>query len=239
MTVPGFCITGAAYSESVALFAPLDFRVPAGQWTCLLGPSGIGKSTLLRLVAQGQDGLRFDGQVRASDGAPLAGRVAMMAQDDRLLPWLDCLGNLCLGARLRGQKPDLRRAASLLDRVGLRDLAHRKPDGLSGGQRQRVALARTLMEDCPILLLDEPFSALDARTKVQIQDLAAELLSGRTVLMVTHDPSEAARMADHLALLGPQGITWIATPPEAPPRLFDAAATLALQAALQRALMAA
>lgn len=182
------------------LFDGLSFDLAPGSFTCLLGPSGIGKSTLLRLLA----GLAPEdarGQIEADDGAPLAGRVAWMAQTDLLCPWLDVAANVALGARLRGTAYDPARVAALLDAVGLADKMHAMPNTLSGGQRQRAALARTLMEDRPLVLMDEPFGALDAITRWRLQELALKLLKGRTVLLVTHDPREALRMGDAVRVL--------------------------------------
>jgi putative hydroxymethylpyrimidine transport system ATP-binding protein len=126
----------------------------------------------------------------------LSGRVSYMAQADSLMPWLSVLDNVLIGYRLRGEHTALLReqAMSLLAKVGLAKVALLRPDALSGGMRQRAALARTLLEDRPIVLMDEPFSALDAITRLQLQELAAELLVGRTVLLVTHDPLEALRL---------------------------------------------
>jgi putative hydroxymethylpyrimidine transport system ATP-binding protein len=185
-----------------ALFQGLDFTLAGGSWTCLLGSSGVGKSTLLRLIA----GLvRPDrGTVRCSDGQPLAGRLAWMGQRDDLLPWLSAQGNVVLGARLRGETPDLARADGLLDRVGLRLQRDQRPATLSGGERQRTALARTLMEDRPVVLMDEPFSALDAITRARLQSLAAALLADRTVLLVTHDPLEALRLGHRVHIMAGQ-----------------------------------
>ena len=185
------------------LFEALDLDLAAGSWTCLLGPSGVGKSSLLRLIA----GLiePWPGStIRCSDGAPLAGRLAYMAQQDLLLPWLSALDNVLLGTRLRGGKADgaeRERALWLLSRVGLTAKAGSRPAALSGGQRQRVALARTLFEARPLVLMDEPFAALDAINRHQLQALAAELLRGATVLHVTHDPWEALRLADRLYVM--------------------------------------
>lgn len=199
-----------AHGES-ALFESLHFRLEGGRWTCLLGPSGVGKTSLVRLIA----GLVPGALVAADDGHPLRSRVALMAQQDLLLPWLRVVDNVILGYRLRGaaraeQRRLRARAIALLARVGLEREALAYPTTLSGGMRQRVALARTLMEDRPIVLMDEPFSALDAITRHRLQDLAAELLLGRTVLLVTHSPLEALRLGHRLYVLAgrpavPQG----------------------------------
>ena len=135
--------------------------------------------------------------------------------------------------------PQPARAAALLEQVGLIDHAAKRPAQLSGGQRQRAALARTLMEDRPIVLLDEPFSALDARTRAQVQDLTAQLLGNHTVLMVTHDPSEAARLGEAILILNERGLVPWPAPPGAAPRAVDDAKTLAAQGALLAALRAA
>jgi len=176
------------------LFQDLRLTLPAGRWTCLLGPSGVGKTTLLRLIA----GLEPGGLVQVAGKAGPAA-VAFMAQQDLLLPWLSVRDNVLLGHRLRGMPRGERSALAeqadgLLARVGLAGYAQALPATLSGGMRQRVALARTLMEQRPIVLMDEPFSALDAVTRHRLQDLAAELLAGRTVLLVTHHPLEALRL---------------------------------------------
>lgn len=213
------------------VFHSASLTVAAGKWTCLLGSSGVGKSTVLKLFAGLDQDIVLNGTMGASDG-PLAGRVALMAQDDLLLPWLDVMGNVMLGARLRGDAPDLARAASVLRQVRLDDKATAKPRELSGGQRQRVALARTLMEDRPVVLLDEPFSALDARTRAQMQELTAEALSGRTVLLVTHDPAEAARLGHSIKVMTQTGIEEMTPPPGTVPRPVDDPAVLQMQAKL-------
>jgi putative hydroxymethylpyrimidine transport system ATP-binding protein len=187
-----------------ALFDALDFTLPAGRWTCLLGPSGVGKTTLLRLIA-GLEAPAGNTRIAASDGQKLAGRVAWMGQQDLLLPWLSALDNATLGARLRGNAdPDREHrgaAIELLIRVGLGGRLAARPAALSGGQRQRVALVRTLMENRPIILMDEPFSGLDSVTRWKLQELAAELLTGRTVLLVTHDPREALRLGHNVHVM--------------------------------------
>lgn len=229
---PGISFSGAASVEGAPLFSGLTLEMAPGRWTCLLGASGVGKTTVLRLIAGLAAHVEFTGTITASDGAPLEDRIAYMAQSDLLLPWLSLPENVAIGARLRGGRPDLARARDLLARVGLGDHLEKRPAALSGGQRQRVALARTLMEDRPIILLDEPFSALDARTRADMQDLAAAQLAGRSVLLVTHDPGEAARLGDSILVMAP-GSTRSFDVPQAPvPRPVDHPDTLALQGRL-------
>ena len=215
MKAPAITLTGSASYGAVPVFGPLNFAAAAGAWTCLLGSSGVGKSTLLRLLAGLDAGVIFDGTISCNDGAPLGSRAALMLQSDMLLPWLNVLQNVTLGARLRGEKADPVRATQLLNDVGLAGFARRMPNTLSGGQRQRVALARTLMEDRPVMLLDEPFSALDARNRAAMQELAARLFSGRTVVLVTHDPYEAARLGTSVVVMTKAGLQ-VLKPPAAP-----------------------
>lgn len=199
---PGIRLEGVALERGAhPVFEALSMRVTGKRWHAVLGRSGAGKSSLLRLIAALEQAR--SGSVSADDGEPLGPRVAYMAQDDGLLPWLSALENVRLGARLRGRRDDASRARAraLLDRVGLREWADARPGTLSGGMRQRVALARTLFEDLPIVLMDEPFSRLDALTRDELQRLAATLLAGRTVVLVTHDPLEAVRLAHEVTLL--------------------------------------
>lgn len=237
MTAPGVTLCGKAEIGARTLFANLTLEVAPEKWTCLLGASGVGKSTLLRLIAGLETGANFVGKITASDKAASEGRIAYMAQSDLLLPWATALDNVTLGARLRGEKTDRDRAMALIGRVGLTDHAHKKPSALSGGERQRIALARTLMEDRPLILLDEPFSALDARTRAEMQELSAELLRGRTVLLVTHDPAEAARMGHHIYVMTSAGLEEAETPPAAPIRDIDDPETLQAQGRLHRRLL--
>lgn len=218
------------YADRV-IFDGLDATFAVGRMTCLLGPSGVGKTTLLKALA----GL-------ADVGVPVEKRpVAWMAQDDLLCPWLDARANVTLGARLRGERPDDARAQALLERVGLGDRAAAKPESLSGGQRQRVALARTLYEEREIVLMDEPFSGLDAPTRWRLQDLAATLLAGRTVVLVTHDPREALRVGHDIRVLAgrPATLGPVLSPAGPPPRALDALDLLALESRLIAELAAA
>ncbi|MCY4407726.1 MAG: ABC transporter ATP-binding protein [Rhodospirillaceae bacterium] len=217
------------------LFDGLELALERGRWTCLLGPSGVGKSSLLRVIA-GLERLE-SGNLSVLGGAS----VAYMAQQDLLMPWLSALGNVCLGARLRGEKPDHERALALLGRVGLGAEADALPRTLSGGMRQRVALARTLMEDRPIVLMDEPFSALDAITRMRLQELASGLLAGRTVLLVTHDPLEALRLGERIYVMAgrPASLQLAAAPDGPPPRKPGDRSLQALHAELLEQLTAA
>lgn len=239
MSAPAIHLHGALRTAAAELIAPFDVTLPAGRWNVVLGASGVGKTSLLRLIAGLPSAVHLTGGVSASDGLPLRPRVAMMAQDDHLLGWADARANVAIGARLRSERPDLERAAALLDAVGLAAQQRRKPTALSAGQRQRVALARTLYEDRPVVLLDEPFSALDAPTRLQMQDLAARLLERRTVVLITHDPTEAARLADLAWIVSPAGLTPCALPKTPAPRRPEAPETLASQAALLRQLSVA
>ncbi|MCC2096617.1 MAG: ABC transporter ATP-binding protein [Hyphomicrobiales bacterium] len=233
---PAVVLEGRADIAGALLFADLRLELPAGRWTSLLGASGVGKSTLLRLIAGLDTGARFTGSIRASDQMPLAARIAFMSQSDLLAPWLDVLGNVCLGPHLRGQPPDLERARAIIDRVGLTPHSRQRPHTLSGGQRQRAALARTLFEDRPIVLLDEPFSALDARTRAEMQEIAGRLLEGRTVLLVTHDPGEAARLSHGAWLMSEAGLQELDIPASPPVRAVDDPATMSAQAQMYRML---
>ncbi|WP_069300472.1 ABC transporter ATP-binding protein [Neptunicoccus sediminis] len=228
---PGIRLSGRHKLNGQLLFSA-ELDLPAARWTCLLGRSGVGKSTILRLILGLETGGAFEGSITATDGAPLDRRIGYMAQSDLLLPWLSVLENICIGARLRGVSPDLHRARALLDRVGLSDRAAAKPAALSGGMRQRAALARTLMEDRPVVFLDEPFSALDAGTRADMQELAAEMLVGRTVLLVTHDPAEATRLADQIVVLSSDGAQHWPVPASPPLRSLHDPETLACQSRL-------
>jgi putative hydroxymethylpyrimidine transport system ATP-binding protein len=235
-TPVGIHIQGSVSIADIQLIKILDMNIKAGQWSCLLGPSGVGKSTLLYLIADLASHVDFEGTITADDRQPLAGRISYMAQTDLLMPWLSILDNVRIGSRLRREAPDTDKAKTLLERLGLGAQMHRTPSQLSGGQRQRAALARTLMEEREIVLLDEPFSALDAGTRAQMQELSSQWLAGRTVLHVTHDPAEAARLGEQIWLLDRDGLQQVATPTAAIARPVDDLETLACQGQLLRLL---
>jgi putative hydroxymethylpyrimidine transport system ATP-binding protein len=208
VNVPNIQIRQAALAFSgQTIFSDINIDLPAGLWLSLLGPSGIGKSSLLRMIA----GLRLKeehttGTVAADNHLPVHKQIAYMAQTDLLLPWLSVLDNATLGLRLRyhahaTQTSEIEKAHSLLTKVGLSHCLHQYPHQLSGGMRQRVALVRTLLENKPIVLMDEPFSALDAITRYKLQALAVDLLQHKTVFFITHDPTEALRLANRIYIM--------------------------------------
>jgi putative hydroxymethylpyrimidine transport system ATP-binding protein len=200
-TVPGLSLSGSFEFSGQVLFSNLDFRLQPGSWTCLLGASGSGKSTLLRVLAGLDTGGNFNGKVETDDGNGVQDRIAYMAQSDLLFPWLTVRQNVALGRRLRKQLVDESRLDELIFDVGLKEHSAKKPAQLSGGMRQRTALARTLMEDTPFVLLDEPFSALDSKTRSEMQSLSYRVLKGKTVLLVTHDIAEAMKLGNQLYIL--------------------------------------
>ncbi|NCX94279.1 MAG: ABC transporter ATP-binding protein, partial [Gammaproteobacteria bacterium] len=183
------------------LFGELTLPFPVGKTSVILGPSGIGKSVVLKIIAK----LIPNSPVLIDSlGQEVHHRMAYMAQQDLLMPWLSVLENTMIGYRLRGELNEslVQKARDLLARVGLSNEMHLRPSVLSGGMRQRVALVRTLMEDTPIVLMDEPFSALDVATRHQAQNLTAELFKGKTVILVTHEPREAIRLGHRIHVLG-------------------------------------
>jgi ABC-type nitrate/sulfonate/bicarbonate transport system ATPase subunit len=179
----------------------VNLAIAAGEFLAILGPSGCGKSTLLRLIG-GLD-MPTAGTVRLGAGAvrDIDPRCAVVFQEPRLLPWRTVDGNVELGRR--GQRDGLT-ATEILGRVGLAGFERSFPHELSGGMAQRAALARALVGRPEVLLLDEPFAALDALTRLQMQDLLVESFRTPrpTVVMVTHDVDEALRLADRIVVLG-------------------------------------
>ncbi len=185
-------------SSTVLAVDRLSLTVRRGEFVCLIGASGCGKSTLLSVVA-GLDG-PTSGQVEVAGH-----RVAIMFQEPALFPWLTAGKNVEFALRARGvpRAERTRRAAELLDTVHLADFAAKRPHELSGGMRQRVALARALAHDADVLLMDEPFGALDAMTRDLLHDEIERIWAERelTVLFVTHNVREAARLGDRVVLL--------------------------------------
>ena len=188
--------------------ASVDLAIREGEFLAIVGPSGCGKSTLLRLVA----GLHLASAGEVRIGGRVVDRpqtaLGIVFQSPVLLDWRDALDNVLVQVELRGLDPSAyrERALELLDQVGLRDFADRYPHELSGGMRQRVAIARALIHDAPLLLMDEPFGALDALTREQMRlDLEALWLATRkTVLFITHSVDEAVLLADRVVVMTPR-----------------------------------
>jgi NitT/TauT family transport system ATP-binding protein len=185
-------------ASAVRALDKISLEVPPGEFTCLIGASGCGKSTLLSLVA----GLE---QPTAGEVSTGGSRVALMFQEPALFPWLTAAGNIELALRARGSgKAERRhRTAELLEAVHLGEFGKKRPHELSGGMRQRVALARALAQDADVLLMDEPFGALDAMTRDVLHDELDRICASRqlTVLFVTHNVREAVRLGDRVVVL--------------------------------------
>ncbi|XVV17323.1 ABC transporter ATP-binding protein [Actinoplanes sp. CA-131856] len=207
------------YGDVTAL-GPVDLTVPRGEFLVLVGASGCGKSTLLRLIAgfeQPTSGaVRTAGapspdprsdEAEAVLSAPVPGRGAgLVFQQPRLFPWRSVGGNVALALRYAGLPATPDRVSQLLERVGLHDVAKRRTWQISGGQQQRVAIARALAVDNPLLLLDEPFAALDALTRERLQEDLRRVSheTGRTCVFVTHSVDEAVFLGSRVVVLTPR-----------------------------------
>ncbi|HET7122124.1 MAG TPA: ABC transporter ATP-binding protein [Solirubrobacterales bacterium] len=240
-------IRGAAHSYGeLRTLTAIDLEVPAHGVVCLVGPSGCGKSTLLELVC----GLRepSGGSIEVGGGASAERRLercAFMPQRDLLMPWYSALDNAALALRNRGvARPEARsRAAALFERFGLGGFERARPGELSGGMRQRVAFLRTLIAGKPVLALDEPFAALDAITRGEMQEWLAGALreDPRTVLLVSHDVEEALYLSDSVAVLSSRPARIVAELRAPHPRAADRDAAVtdpAFVAVRERALRA-
>jgi len=208
-----------AGARSTLALDGVTLSVRPGEFVCIVGASGCGKSTLLNLVS-GLD-------APTSGDISVQGRAAFMFQDHALMPWLSALDNVAMPLRLAGapKAERVERARELLATVHLPDSADRRPHELSGGMRQRVALARTLATDAQVLLMDEPFGALDAMTRDLLHDELESIWRTRelTVLFVTHNVREAVRLGDRVVLLSSRPGTVIGDfPVDLPrPRRFE------------------
>ena len=197
-------------ADAVEALADVSLSVAEGEFAALLGPSGCGKSTLLNIVA-GLD--QADAGEVLVGGEPLPaterlGAFGYMPQQDLLFPWRSVLDNVALGLEISGlDKAEARdRATGHFERFGLAGFERRRPSELSGGMRQRAAFLRTYLLGRPFLLLDEPFGALDAITRAELQGWLAAAWSdfGGSALLVTHDPHEAVALADRVFLMTPR-----------------------------------
>jgi NitT/TauT family transport system ATP-binding protein len=192
-------------SGTVHVLDGIDLSVDPGQFVSVIGPSGCGKSTLFNILAglmpHDRGDIALDGQAVPH----LRGKVGYMLQRDLLMPWRSVIDNVVVGLEVRGhpRKQSLEQARHYLNMFGLSQFENAFPKELSGGMRQRVALARTLLPDPDILLLDEPFSALDYQTRLFLEDLLIETVeqSGKTVILVTHDIDEAVALSQKIFVL--------------------------------------
>lgn len=197
--------TFQASDGEVEALRDVSFSLEDGEFAALVGPSGCGKSTLLNILA----GLETPSGGRVLlDGEAVEGtseKVGYMPQKDQLFPWRTIWGNVVLGLEIRKRRApdDLRRVRDLLERYGLGEFTQKLPAQLSGGMRQRAALIRTMATDPGLLLLDEPFSALDYQTRLSVSDDIHTIIrrEGKTALLVTHDISEAISMSDRVIVL--------------------------------------
>jgi NitT/TauT family transport system ATP-binding protein len=192
-------------SREVVALRDINLQIPQGQFVCLLGPSGCGKSTLLNAIAGFS--LPSSGEITA-DGQLITGpgpERGMVFQEYALFPWMTVEKNIAFGLEIKGmaQAEIRQRVDQLLNMLSLSDFRHRYPKDLSGGMRQRVAIARVLALDSPIMLMDEPFGALDALTRRNLQDellrIWAELK--KTIIFVTHSIEEAIYLADRIVVM--------------------------------------
>lgn len=205
LSVQGVTKRFEAGGSSLTAIQDVSFDIPQGAFVSILGPSGCGKSTLFNMIA----GLLLPtaGDVRLSGVSVIgqAGQVGYMLQKDLLLPWRSIEDNIILGQSLRGVPRSKARAAAapLISRCGLAQFEKKKPHQLSGGMRQRAALLRTLLTGKDVLLLDEPFGALDAITRLQLQMTLIDIWqeTRKTILFVTHDVEEALLLSDEIIVL--------------------------------------
>jgi ABC-type nitrate/sulfonate/bicarbonate transport system ATPase subunit len=185
--------------RTITALEGMSMSAHAREIVAVVGPSGCGKTTLLELIC---------GLQKPDSGVVRAAPAALMPQRDLLLPWLSALDNACLALRARGLSRTEARAAAgpWFDRFGLAGFEHTRPAELSGGMRQRVSFLRSLLAGKPVLCLDEPFAALDAITRLQMQGWLGRMLERepRTVVLVTHDVEEAVVLADRVVVMSPR-----------------------------------
>ena len=206
----------------IEALAPIRLAIPTGRFVSLIGPSGCGKTTIFNIIAGLIEPTRGQVLIDGRDATGTIGRVGYMLQKDLLLPWRTVLDNVVLGMEIQGVPlaQARRRALPLLRRYGLSGFEYLYPGALSGGMRQRAALLRTLLFDADVILLDEPFGALDAQTKLMMQEWLMQLWSdfSKTVLFVTHDVDEAIYLSDEVHVMGTRPGRIIATIPVTLPR---------------------
>lgn len=199
------CKTYQSPNGEISAIHDVSLNIKDGEFISIVGPSGCGKSTLLSIIAglepPSSGEIRIDGDI-VSGTSP---KIGYMLQKDQLFPWRTIWGNVTLGLEINGKKDKAhtRHVKELLTRYGLSEFTSKTPSQLSGGMRQRCALIRTLATDPSILLLDEPFSALDYQTRLAVSDDINGIIrqEGKTALLVTHDISESISMSDRIIVL--------------------------------------
>ncbi|GAA1828087.1 ABC transporter ATP-binding protein [Agromyces salentinus] len=195
----------ASQSGDRQVLRDIDLEIAAGEIVAILGPSGCGKSTLLRIAGGLDQPTQGEALIDGEAVKPFDPRSAVGFQEPRLLPWRTIADNVALGLpRSTSRAAGREQVARLLDLVGLAEFAGHRPREVSGGMAQRTSLARALARNPAVLLLDEPFGALDALTRLKMQDLLLDVHAAEpaTVLLVTHDVDEALQLADRVILLG-------------------------------------
>ena len=188
-----------------AALAPITLSIPQGRFASLIGPSGCGKSTIFNIIAGLLEPTGGRVMIDGVDATGTIGRVGYMLQKDLLLPWRTVLDNVILGMEIQAVplRAARKRALPLLRRYGLSGFEYLYPNSLSGGMRQRAALLRTLMVDADVILLDEPFGALDAQTRTLMQEWLLQIWAdfGKTVIFITHDVEEAVYLSDEIQVM--------------------------------------
>lgn len=205
LEVTGLCYSYHSMAGETQALSDISFQVEEGEFTAIVGPSGCGKSTLLSILC---GLLKPDQGTIRLNGEPLQGtspKIGYMLQKDHLFEWRSIFSNACLGLEIRGKrnKEGEEKVVHLLDDYGLLPFKNARPSELSGGMRQRSALIRTLALEPDVLLLDEPFSALDYQTRLSVCDDISSIIRGtkKTAILVTHDLSEAVSVADRIIVL--------------------------------------
>jgi NitT/TauT family transport system ATP-binding protein len=199
------CLSYFTLKQETEAIRDIQMSIEPGEFISIVGPSGCGKSTMLSLISGMHKATKGRVLIDGQEVSGTSPKVGYMLQHDHLFEWRDILSNLLVGAEIRRMdlKKAEKKAVELMERYGLGGFAHHSPAQLSGGMRQRVALIRTLVTEPDILLLDEPFSALDYQTRLTLADEIHKIIKdqGKTAILVTHDISEAISMADRVMVM--------------------------------------
>jgi len=205
INIKDLSVTYRSSRGDVEALKDINISIESGKFVSIIGPSGCGKSTLLKVIAGLVKPTRGEVWINGEKLEGVPRNIGFVFQEDTLLPWRDVVGNVELGLEIRGIEKDKRRkrALELIKMAGLEGFEHKMPHELSGGMRQRVALIRTLAYDPEIVLMDEPFGALDAQTRVILQDELLKIWqeTKKTIIFVTHDLGEAITLSEVIVLL--------------------------------------